>query len=83
MFRSIYNALKQVFQTVLRSSSKAFREVVLIEYPRKGIWAVAFITAKTSGVAAIKLKNKLLMFFTYYAQPYFWFFISSSRKRLD
>ncbi|MBV68650.1 MAG: hypothetical protein CMJ08_02475 [Pelagibacterales bacterium] len=58
VFRSIYNALKQVFQTVLGSSSKAFREVALIQYPRKGIWAVAFITAETSGEIAIKLKRK-------------------------
>ena len=58
VFRSIYNALKQVFQTVLGSSSKAFREVVLIQYPRKGIWAVAFITAQTSGEVLKKLKKK-------------------------
>ena len=63
VFRSIYNALKQVFQTVLGSSSKAFREVVLIQYPRQGIWAVAFITARTSGEAAIKLKKKYVNVF--------------------
>ena len=37
--------------------------MVLIEYPRKGIWAVAFITAKTSGEVAIKLKNKFVNVF--------------------
>ena len=63
VFRGIYNALKQVFQTVLGSSSKAFREVVLIQYPRKGIWAVAFITAETSGEVAIKLKSKYVNVF--------------------
>ena len=63
VFRSIYNALKQVFQTVLGASSKAFREVVLIEYPRKGIWAVAFITAGTSGEIADKLKSKFVNVF--------------------
>ena len=56
--RSIYNALKQVFQTILGSSSKAFREVVLIEYPRKGLWAIAFITSETIGEVNGKLKNK-------------------------
>ena len=45
IIRSIYNALKQIFQTILGSSSKAFREVVVIEYPRKGLWAIAFITS--------------------------------------
>jgi uncharacterized membrane protein len=47
--RNIYATLKQVFDTVLSSQSKAFREVVLIEFPRKGIWALAFITSETKG----------------------------------
>ncbi len=63
VFRSIYNALKQVFQTVLGASSKAFREVVLIQYPRRGIWAVAFITAETSGEVRSKLKSKFVNVF--------------------
>jgi uncharacterized membrane protein len=58
VFRSIYGALKQIFQTILGSSSNAFREVVLIEYPRSGIWAIAFITAETSGEVKQKLKKK-------------------------
>lgn len=47
--RSVYGALKQIFQTVLESSSRSFREVVLVEYPRRGIWAIAFITSTTEG----------------------------------
>lgn len=47
--RSIYSWTKQVFETVLSKSSAAFREVVLIEYPRPGCWAVGFITGKTVG----------------------------------
>ncbi len=47
--RSIYGALKQIFQTVLESSSRSFREVVLVEYPRRGIWAIGFITSNTEG----------------------------------
>ena len=47
--RSIYGALKQIFQTVLESSSRSFREVVLVEYPRRGIWAIGFITSVTEG----------------------------------
>ena len=58
VFRSIYGALKQIFQTILGSSSNAFREVVLIEYPRNGMWAIAFITAETSGEVKQKLKRK-------------------------
>ncbi len=47
--RSVYGALKQIFQTVLENSSRSFREVVLVEYPRRGIWAVGFITSVTEG----------------------------------
>lgn len=49
VIRSVYGALKQIFETILESSSKSFREVVLVEYPRRGIWAVAFITGETEG----------------------------------
>ncbi len=49
VIRSIYGALKQVFETVLSHRSTAFREVVLIEYPRRGIWALGFLTGMTEG----------------------------------
>ena len=42
--RSIYSATKQIFETVLSSQGKAFRSVVLIEYPRPGIWTLGFLT---------------------------------------
>ncbi len=47
--RAVYGALKQIFETVLAQSSKSFREVVLVEYPRRGIWAIAFVTGTTEG----------------------------------
>ncbi len=47
--RSIYNALKQIMETVLAQSSTSFREVVLVEYPRRGLWAVAFVTSEAEG----------------------------------
>ena len=43
--RSIYSALKQVTETVLTSDKNSFRQVVLIEYPRKGIWTIGFQTS--------------------------------------
>ena len=47
--RNIYNALKQIFETVISQSGSSFREVGLIEYPRKGLYALVFITTKTRG----------------------------------
>lgn len=49
VIRGIYSALKQIFETVLANQSNAFREVVLVEYPRRGIWAIGFITGTTEG----------------------------------
>ena len=45
LVRSIYSSVKQVTQTVLSSDSNTFNEVLLIEYPRKGIWTLCFKTS--------------------------------------
>lgn len=42
--RSVYGAVKQIVETVLAKKSNAFREVVLVEYPRHGAWSLGFIT---------------------------------------
>jgi uncharacterized membrane protein len=47
--RSLYSATKQIFETVLANQSNAFREVVLIEYPRREMWVIGFITGSTEG----------------------------------
>ncbi len=47
--RGIYGAVKQLTETVFGSQSAAFREVVLVEYPRRGIWGMGFITGVTEG----------------------------------
>lgn len=49
VIRSVYGAIKQIFETVLAQKSQAFRQVVLFEYPRRGAWAMGFITGKTEG----------------------------------
>ncbi len=47
--RSLYGALKQIFETVMASQSDAFREVVIFEYPRKDCWTIGFVTGVTKG----------------------------------
>ncbi|WP_348771378.1 DUF502 domain-containing protein [Azospirillum sp. SYSU D00513] len=42
--RSVYGAVKQIMETVLAKKSNAFREVVMIQYPRLGVWSMGFIT---------------------------------------
>src|SRR6056300_1258704 len=45
--RSIYGATKQILETVISTQSDAFREVVLVEYPRKELWVIGFVTGNT------------------------------------
>jgi len=48
LVRNIYGALKQLVETALAGQNKSFREVVLVEYPMKDRWALAFVTADAS-----------------------------------
>ncbi|MCO5108574.1 MAG: DUF502 domain-containing protein [Rhizobacter sp.] len=50
--KSIYNSVKQVSDTLFSSSGQAFREAVLVQYPRQGAWTIAFVTGKPSGEVA-------------------------------
>ncbi|MDB2369195.1 DUF502 domain-containing protein [Octadecabacter sp.] len=47
--RSIYNAVKQIAETIFAQTETSFEKACLIEYPRKGIWAVGFISTSTKG----------------------------------
>jgi uncharacterized membrane protein len=47
--RSIYNALKQIVETIFNQSGTSFQKACLIEYPRRGLWAVAFVATDTRG----------------------------------
>jgi len=42
--RTIYLGVKQILDTIFSSQGKAFRNVMLVQYPRKGLWAIAFQT---------------------------------------
>lgn len=47
--RSIYSGIKQISETVFAQSERSFEKACLIEYPRKGIWAIGFISTTTKG----------------------------------
>ncbi|WP_093995465.1 DUF502 domain-containing protein [Octadecabacter ascidiaceicola] len=47
--RSIYNGVKQIAETVFAQTETSFDKACLIEYPRKGIWAIGFISTSTKG----------------------------------
>lgn len=42
--RSVYGAIKQVVSTIVSQQSNSFREVVLVQWPRQGMWTIAFVT---------------------------------------
>ena len=44
LVRNIYNAFKQISTTVLASDNKSFRKVVLVEFPKDGLWSIGFLT---------------------------------------
>jgi uncharacterized membrane protein len=50
--KSIYNSVKQVSDTLFSSNGNAFREAVLVQYPRAGSWTIAFITGRPGGEVA-------------------------------
>jgi uncharacterized membrane protein len=61
--RSVYATLKQIFETVLAQSSRSFREVVLVEYPRRGVGAIAFVTGPTRGEIQERAEEELVNVF--------------------
>lgn len=58
--KSIYSSVKQVSDTLFSSNGQAFRKAVLVEYPRKGIWTIAFVTGKPGGDVANHLPGDYL-----------------------
>ena len=50
--RSVYSGAKQIAETVLNKKNNSFDKACLIEYPRKGIWAIGFVSTKARGEIA-------------------------------
>lgn len=53
--RSIYNGLKQIAETVFSQSNASFQRACLVQYPRPGLWAVAFVSTGTKGEIARRI----------------------------
>jgi len=47
--KSIYNSVKQVSDTLFSSNGNAFRQALLVQYPREGSWTIAFMTGRPGG----------------------------------
>ncbi len=60
---TVYGALKQIFETVLSKSHQSFQQVGLVEYPRKGLWALCFIATGTRGEISHRVGEELVSVF--------------------
>ncbi len=63
ILRTIYSAIGQMTQSLAKTDNKQKKSVVLIEYPRKGIWAVGFATNENKGIIENKVNQNLVNVF--------------------
>ena len=63
LVRSIYKSVKQVINTVLSTNGEAFRKVLLIEYPRKGLWSIGFQTGTATSEISNAVNEEMISLF--------------------
>ncbi len=63
VIRSFYAAVKQIFETVLSKQTQSFREVVMVEYPRQGMWALAFVIGRAPPEVQAKMTEEVYSVF--------------------
>ena len=63
LVRAIYNGVKQVLHTIFSSQGNSFRQVLLVQYPRKGLWSIAFQTGDASPIIENNLGEKMVTLF--------------------
>ena len=84
LVRSIYNAAKQIAQAVFGSGDQTFQKVYLIQYPRAGLWTLAFQTSKLQGEAQGKtgMTDVVNLFVPTTPNPTSGFFIMASKHEI-
>ncbi|MCG7867171.1 MAG: hypothetical protein B6D70_01395 [gamma proteobacterium symbiont of Stewartia floridana] len=60
LVRSVYSAVKQLVETMFADNGRSFRKVVLVEFPRRGLWTLAFLTNEESGPIQEALGRELV-----------------------
>jgi uncharacterized membrane protein len=63
VIRSVYSTLKQVFETVMSTNSTSFQNVVLLEYPRLGIWTIGFVSGPNKGEVQKRVGGEIVNVF--------------------
>jgi uncharacterized membrane protein len=60
---SVYKTLQQILETLLKDSKSKFRRVVMVEYPRQGVWSIGFVTGTLSHQIQSQLGKPMLSVF--------------------
>lgn len=60
LVRSIYSAVKQIAETMFADNGQSFRKVLLVEFPRRGLWTLAFLTSTDRGEAQLKTGHDVI-----------------------
>ena len=63
LVRNIYNAFKKIATTVLSADNKSFRKVVLVEFPKSGVWSMGFLTNPDIRINSPTIQDKLIAVF--------------------
>ena len=63
LVRSIYSSIKQISNTIFDPSGKSFRKVVMLQYPRKGLWSIGFLTNDNVGDEMNAVDDRLVAVF--------------------
>ena len=63
LVRSIYSSIKQISNTIFDPSGKSFRKVVMLQYPRKGLWSIGFLTNDNVGDEMSAVDDRLVAIF--------------------
>jgi len=56
---AVYNTVKQIVDTFGTQNRNLFNQVVLVQFPRPGVWAIGFLTSKTQGEAQVKTAEEV------------------------
>jgi uncharacterized membrane protein len=63
LVRTLYAGIKQILEAVLATDGQSFRRVLLVEYPRKGVWSLAFMTSDQLGEVQEKTRSEVMSVF--------------------
>jgi len=63
LIKAFYKTIKQIIETIFKNNSNAFRDVVLLEYPRRGLWVLGFTTGEVKGAVKNKINQQLVNVF--------------------